>query len=76
MLLLLIQGGFNRLGDPISRYIPEIKAAAADVLRNSTKRNNGIDYTNWNDITIGELASHLAGIARDCECFHQFSTQI
>lgn len=69
MLLLLIQGGFSPLQDPISKYIPEIKAAADDLLRNSTKRNNGIDYTKWNDITVGELASHLAGIARDCKSF-------
>lgn len=74
MFLLLIQGGFNILQDPISKYIPEIKAAAADLLRNTTKSKNGIDYTNWNDITVGELASHLAGIARDCKCLHQFSS--
>jgi CubicO group peptidase (beta-lactamase class C family) len=73
MFLLLIQSGFDTLQDPISKYIPEIKAAGADIQRNSTKRNNGIDYTNWNDITVGELASHLAGIARDCEYLNQFS---
>lgn len=71
IFLLLIQSGFDTLKDPISKYIPEIKAAGADLQRNSTKRNNGIDYTNWNDITVGELASHLAGIARDCECLHK-----
>ena len=70
MLLLLIQGGFSSLQDPISKYVPEIKVAADELLRNSTKRNNGIDYTNWNEITVGELASHLAGIARDCKYFH------
>ncbi|OKP10987.1 Beta-lactamase-like protein [Penicillium subrubescens] len=60
MFLILIQSGFKTLQDPISKYIPEIKAAAADIQRNSTKRNNGNDYTNWDDITVGELASHLA----------------
>lgn len=74
MFLLLIQGGFSILQDPISKYIPEIKAAAADLLRNTTKSKNGIDYTNWNDITVRELASHLAGIARDCKGVHQFSS--
>jgi CubicO group peptidase (beta-lactamase class C family) len=73
MFLILIQSGFKTLQDPISKYIPEIKAAAADIQRNSTKRNNGNDYTNWDDITVGELASHLAGIARDCEYLYQFS---
>lgn len=69
MLLLLIEGGFNSLQDPISKYIPEIKVAADELLHNSTKRNDGIDYTKWNEVTVGELASHLAGIARDCEYF-------
>jgi CubicO group peptidase (beta-lactamase class C family) len=73
MFLVLIQSGFNTLQDPISKYIPEIKSAVADLLQNSTKRNNGIDYTSWNDIKVGELASHLAGIARDCEGFDQIS---
>lgn len=68
MLLLLIEGGFRPLQDPVSKYIPEIKAAAADLVGNSTKNNDGIDYAKWNEITVGELASHLAGIARDCEC--------
>lgn len=67
MLLLLIEGGFGPLQDPVSKYIPEIKAAAADLVGNSTKNNDGIDYTKWDEITVGELASHLAGIARDCE---------
>jgi CubicO group peptidase (beta-lactamase class C family) len=69
MLLLLTQGGISPLQDPISKYIPEIKAAADDLLGNSTKINDGVDYTKWNEITVGELASHLAGIARDCKSF-------
>ncbi|GLI78573.1 hypothetical protein PoHVEF18_006891 [Penicillium ochrochloron] len=31
MFLLLIQSGFDTLQDPISKYIPEIKAAGADI---------------------------------------------
>ncbi|CEJ60696.1 hypothetical protein PMG11_09260 [Penicillium brasilianum] len=69
MLLLLIQGGISPLQDPISKYIPEIKAAADDLLPNATKINDGIDYTKWNEITVGELASHLADIARDYGVF-------
>ncbi|KAJ5176050.1 uncharacterized protein N7482_001927, partial [Penicillium canariense] len=65
MLLLLIERGFSPLQDPIVKYIPEIGAAAAELLRNSTQRDDGIDFTNWNEVTVGDLASHLAGIARD-----------
>jgi CubicO group peptidase (beta-lactamase class C family) len=55
------------LQDPVAKYIPEIQAAVVDLLRNSTKRHDGINFTKWNEVTVGELASHLAGIARDCE---------
>lgn len=74
MLLLLIEGGFDPLQDPVSKYIPEIKTAATDLLRNATKSNDGIDYTKWDEITVGELASHLAGIARDCEYLYHILT--
>ncbi|KAJ5822829.1 hypothetical protein N7447_005169 [Penicillium robsamsonii] len=65
MLLLLIENGFSYLQDPIAEYIPELRQAAVDIFRNSTKWEDGIDFTKWNEVTIGELASHLAGIARD-----------
>ncbi|KAJ6087265.1 hypothetical protein N7467_006179 [Penicillium canescens] len=65
MLLLLIEDGFNILQDPVAKYIPEIQAAVVDLLRNSTKRRDGINFTKWNEVTVGELASYLAGIARD-----------
>lgn len=67
MLLLLIEDGFDILQDPVAKYIPEIRAAVVDLLRNSTKRHDGINFTKWTEVTVGELASHLAGIARDCE---------
>ena len=77
MLLLLIEGGFGPLQDPVSKYIPEIKTAATDLLRNATKSNDRIDYTKWDEITVGELASHLAGIARDCEyLYHTLTYQL
>ncbi|KAJ5375432.1 hypothetical protein N7517_007438 [Penicillium concentricum] len=52
------------LQDPISQYIPELNQAANDLFGNSTKWDDGIDFTKWNEVTIGELASHMAGIAR------------
>ncbi|KAJ5504779.1 hypothetical protein N7463_007653 [Penicillium fimorum] len=65
MLLLLIENGFFPMQDPIAKYIPELRQAAIDNLRNSTEWEDGIDFTKWNEVTIGELGSHLAGIARD-----------
>jgi hypothetical protein len=30
---------------------------------------NATDEVSWDDVTIGELASHMAGIGRDCKSF-------
>lgn len=68
MLLMLIEKGPTRLQDPIAQYIPELRQAAVELARNSSMRQDGIDFTKWNEVTIGELATHLAGIARDCMC--------
>lgn len=67
MLLMLIEDGFTPLHDPVARYIPELRQAVLDLARNSSKSQNGIDFTKWNEVTVGELATHLAGIARDCK---------
>ncbi|CAI7613454.1 unnamed protein product [Penicillium manginii] len=64
MLLLLIEDGFNPFNDPVSRYIPEIRAATVALLENSTKRHDGIDFLKWNEVTDFPLCSqrrfHLA----------------
>lgn len=70
MLMLLIEDGFGSLNDPVSKYIPEIEAAVVDMHQNSTKSNDGIDFVKWNEVTVGELASHLAGVPRDCTLCH------
>lgn len=72
MLLLLIENGPASLDDPIARYIPELRQAVFELSRNSTMARDGIDFTKWNEVTLGELASHLSGIARDCECHSLF----
>lgn len=69
MLLMLIENGLAPLQDPVAQYIPELQEAVIDLSLNSTKRQDGIDFTKWNEVTLGELASHLAGIARDCKCY-------
>lgn len=49
--------------EPVTMYIPELAAYAK---QNASALNAGdINLVDWNDVTVGSLASHLAGIARD-----------
>ncbi|KAH8657601.1 beta-lactamase/transpeptidase-like protein [Tricladium varicosporioides] len=48
---------------PITKFLPELAAAAEKY--NATE--HPIDYVSWEDITIGELFSHTAGLGRDYE---------
>lgn len=68
MFIMLIENGLASMQDPIAQYIPELRQAVNEMSHNATMSQNGIDFTKWNEVTIGELASHLAGIARDCKC--------
>lgn len=54
---LLEQGGYDVLGEPITKYVPELKS---DGYRDS----NNVD---WSEVTVGALASYMAGVARDCK---------
>jgi CubicO group peptidase (beta-lactamase class C family) len=64
----LIEVGDERFSDPITKYVPELLE-----LGNSTSSNNcssrvvydDIDHVKWEEITLGQLASHAAGIPRD-----------
>jgi len=58
VLALLLDGGVS-FEDPITKYIPG--------LRNATGSSEVLS-TFWDEITIGALASHLSGLATDCEC--------
>ena len=61
--LYLIEAGDLSFNDPITKYIPELAAYAN---ANTVALNeDDVDITNWNDVTVGALASQLAGIARD-----------
>ncbi|KAJ7588077.1 beta-lactamase/transpeptidase-like protein [Mycena floridula] len=55
----LIEAGDLQWSDPITKYIPELKAAADATPADS------LDAVSWNDVTIGALASHQAGVGRD-----------
>lgn len=56
--LLLLEGDqiFN---DPVVKYLPELETT-------SQGWRDAISQVQWPDVTVGQLASHMSGIARDC----------
>jgi CubicO group peptidase (beta-lactamase class C family) len=61
--LYLIEAGDVSFKEPITKYIPELATYAKT--NAAALANDGTDITAWKDITIGALASQMAGIARD-----------
>lgn len=57
--LLLMADGDQVFDDPVTKYLPE--------LVDSAKEQDMIGHVRWNDVTVGQLASHMSGIGRDCE---------
>lgn len=58
----LIHAGFGAFNDPITKYVPEVAAAAnAD----AAAHTSAIDAVSWEDVTLGALASQLGGVPRD-----------
>ena len=65
MYLYLIEAGDTSFNDPITKYVPELAAYAA---KNAEEAEVGVDAIgvfDWDAITVGALASHLAGVPRD-----------
>lgn len=63
MYIYLIGAGDTSFNDPITKYVPELAAYAA---KNAAKVGvDAIGVFDWDAITVGALASHLAGIPRD-----------
>ncbi|KAJ5762482.1 uncharacterized protein N7511_005864 [Penicillium nucicola] len=58
MFLYMTLDGTKYFPHPVSSYVPELRT-------NHKTKQNAIDHVQWDDITIGELASHQAGISRD-----------
>jgi CubicO group peptidase (beta-lactamase class C family) len=53
---------------PVTEYLPELRQLG----KNGTA-NNGIESVDWEHVTIGSLASHLAGIGADYKLFVRLS---
>ncbi|KAI1111600.1 hypothetical protein F5Y14DRAFT_424594 [Nemania sp. NC0429] len=58
----LIEVGDEHFNDPITKYVPELANLSCN---GHDELYNDIDHVRWEDITLGELASHAAGIPRD-----------
>lgn len=58
----LVQDGDVKWNEPITKYVPEL-AAAAD-----SARDDPVAHVPWDEVTIGALAGQLSGAIRDCRC--------
>jgi hypothetical protein len=68
----LIQDGDIKLNEPVTKYVPELLAAAQAL--NATQ--DPLDHVAWEDVTLGELASQMADIGRDFAGFGELSTPL
>jgi Beta-lactamase len=59
----LLAAGDLSFNNPITEYVPELAAYAAK--NKNLLKDNTLEVTDWESITIGALASHMAGIPRD-----------
>ncbi|KAI6087749.1 beta-lactamase/transpeptidase-like protein [Hypoxylon rubiginosum] len=53
----LINAGDKLWDDPITKYVPELQGLA--------NRSDPVEYTAWDDVTLGGLATQLTGIPRE-----------
>jgi CubicO group peptidase (beta-lactamase class C family) len=60
---ILAEVGDTNLDDPVTKYVPELAAAAAATGQNT------LNSIRWSEVTIRALASHMSGIPRDCMLF-------
>lgn len=58
---LLVNYGWEHWDDNITKYLPELQGAA------NLDDDTSVAHADWSKITVGDLASQLSGIGRDCE---------
>ncbi|KAI0441089.1 beta-lactamase/transpeptidase-like protein [Xylaria telfairii] len=61
----LIEVGDKHFNEPITKYVPELANLTCNGGSNDREIYNDIDHVRWEEITLGQLASHAAGIPRD-----------
>ncbi|KAI8631782.1 beta-lactamase/transpeptidase-like protein [Xylariaceae sp. FL1651] len=59
MLTFLAEAGDSYLNSPVTKYVPELQQLAAKA------QSDPVMNVDWDSITLGNLASHMAGIMRD-----------
>jgi CubicO group peptidase (beta-lactamase class C family) len=62
ILTFLVEAGDKYWNMPITEYIPELAQLAAI----DSSDYNQVMNVSWEDVTLGGLASQMAGIVRDC----------
>ncbi|KAF2967417.1 hypothetical protein GQX73_g6160 [Xylaria multiplex] len=59
IMTFIAEAGDTRWNDPVTKYVPELQLLAARA------QSDPVMNTDWSSVTIGALASHMAGIMRD-----------
>lgn len=59
----LIAAGDIHFNQPITKYVPELAQFAAQ--HQASLQTNDIDVVSWDEVTVGALASQMAGISRE-----------
>lgn len=60
ILTFLAEAGDAYWNDPVTEFVPELQVLAAKA------QADPVMYVDWSSVTLGGLASHMAGITRDC----------
>jgi CubicO group peptidase (beta-lactamase class C family) len=68
VLTFLAERGDVEWNQPITKFIPELAKFSG---RSTSDNFDGVRETDWDDITIGALASQVSGIGRDCKFMKQ-----
>jgi CubicO group peptidase (beta-lactamase class C family) len=63
VLTFLVEAGDVHFNEPVTSFVPELRQAAQKI----DNALSPIDHVAWEDVTLGALASHMAGIGRDCK---------
>lgn len=69
---LLLNNGISYWNRPITDFVPELRQAVQHPLHKSSV----IDSVQWDQVTVGALASQLSGMGRDCTFSASFSSQL
>ncbi|KAF4943426.1 hypothetical protein FGADI_13415 [Fusarium gaditjirri] len=61
----LLEVGDVSFNQPVTRYVPELADISANLRNCGNDSASALQHVDWDAITIGALASHMAGIPRD-----------